>query len=64
MSDEYQAPAGKIWVCCACGKTATHRIDGPYGWDESCFLNAVLYPVDLLVRDQYGRVTQIKEAQS
>jgi hypothetical protein len=46
MSEERMAPEGKIWVCCACGKTAddSYGIDGwhSWGWDESCMLNAVL----------------------
>ena len=45
MSDRF-APDDAIWVCGACGKTATNRygIVGPHthGWDESCMLNAVL----------------------
>lgn len=46
MSDDRFAPDDGIWVCGACGKTATDRygIEGEhtYGWDESCMLNAVL----------------------
>ena len=45
MSDRI-APAGAIWVCAACGKTAKDRygLEGKhsFGWDESCALNAVL----------------------
>lgn len=36
------APAGRIWVCGACGKTALDKYGEDRGWDESCMLNAVL----------------------
>jgi hypothetical protein len=36
---EYDAPAGQVWVCGACGKNGPNRVN--IG-DESCFLNAVL----------------------
>jgi hypothetical protein len=36
------APAGTVWVCAACGKTARDRFEGERGWDVSCFMNAVL----------------------
>jgi hypothetical protein len=39
---KYDAPKGKEWVCCACGKRSSNKASGPHGWDESCFLNAVL----------------------
>lgn len=43
MSDkwktQYEAPAGQVWVCGACGKYGKNR--SSFG-DESCFLNAVL----------------------
>ena len=46
MTDERFAPDDGVWVCGACGKTATDRygLEGPHarGWDESCMLNAVL----------------------
>jgi len=52
---EWIAPKGKIWVCCACGKTAKYRAgrteNDMDGWDESCFLNSELFDVDKLVRD-------------
>lgn len=41
----YPAPEGKVWVCTACGKQSHDRAGTrpiSYGWDESCFLNAVL----------------------
>ena len=66
MSDiqERIAPPGQIWVCHACGKTSedSYGIEGKhsYGWDESCSLNCALHPIDKLVRDDYGRVTEIK----
>lgn len=45
MSERF-APNGTIWVCGACGKTASDRygIEGEHsrGWDESCALNAIL----------------------
>lgn len=39
------APPGQVWVCSACGKRSHDRggarpID--YGWDESCYIWAVL----------------------
>lgn len=43
------APQGQVYVCAACGKTSptmTGYHDGkrvaPGGWDESCFMHAVL----------------------
>lgn len=36
---KYNAPAGQIWVCGACGKSNVNRVRVG---DESCFLNAVL----------------------
>lgn len=36
---KYEAPAGAIWVCRACGKTAKNRTEVG---DESCFMNASL----------------------
>lgn len=56
------APAGAVWVCGACGKTASDRygIEGKYdyGWDESCMLNAVLCGETSLVRGDHGRVVK------
>jgi hypothetical protein len=37
--DENEAPKGQIWVCAACGKSNSNRVNVG---DESCFLNAVL----------------------
>jgi hypothetical protein len=49
-----------IWVCAACGKTATDRygIEGEHssGWDESCMLNAILCKRDGITPGQ--RVTK------
>ena len=46
MDHDRMAPDDGIWVCAACGKTATDRygIEGAHSsmWDESCMLNAVL----------------------
>ena len=41
---KYDAPPGTVWVCAACRKTSKNRVDGApgTGWDESCFLHAVL----------------------
>lgn len=37
------APSGKVWICCACGKTVHDRYGEPIStWDESCMLNSVL----------------------
>jgi hypothetical protein len=36
------APAGKVWICCACGKRTKDRYGDERGWDESCMLNSVL----------------------
>jgi len=63
---EWIAPKGKIWVCCACGKTTKYKPeatdDDNYGWDVSCFLNSELFDVDKLERDpKTKRVVKIKE---
>lgn len=39
---KYDAPIGKVWECQACGKISLNQVRGPRGWDESCFLNAIL----------------------
>jgi hypothetical protein len=47
-------PSHLIWVCAACGKTSPTRSGfdsnkkrvSDHGWDESCFLNAVLCKKD------------------
>lgn len=41
--NEYEAPAGQVWVCGACGKSNKNRADVG---DESCFVNATLCYVD------------------
>ena len=41
----HEAPPGQIWVCSACGKRVKNSVSGKggsYGWDESCFLHAML----------------------
>jgi hypothetical protein len=47
-------PDGTIWVCAACGKESEDRVNaiGPRsgGWDESCFLKAVLCEVSSIRR--------------
>ena len=44
--EAHAAPDGYMWVCAACGKLSKERTgsdpDASYGWDASCFLNAVL----------------------
>lgn len=47
-----ELPAGRIWVCGACGKTSSTRSGITHGninaarksrgWDESCMMHAVL----------------------
>ena len=56
---KYDAPEGAIWVCAACGKYSSNRIDGLAGslWDESCFLHAVLCFADVTTDPRSGRVT-------
>lgn len=64
MSKERIAPAGKIWVCGACGKVAKDRygiergIQSP-GWDESCALNCTLVDMNCLEWDG-DRVVRVK----
>jgi hypothetical protein len=44
--DDRFAPEGKIWVCCACGKTSKDQYGiepRSSGWDESCMLNSQLF---------------------
>ena len=50
-----KAKAGLVWVCAACGKRSQdrmgdHAID--HGWDESCYMHAVLCHQE---RDSEGR---------
>lgn len=40
---EYEAPAGQVYVCGACGKSNKNRV---YVGDESCFMNATLCYAD------------------
>ena len=58
MSDRFARP-GTIWVCGACGKTATDQygIEGEHspGWDESCMLNSILCDAGSLVCGTDGR---------
>ena len=56
------APKGKVWVCCACGKTEKDLYGSTRGWDESCMLNAVMVDEDRLVLSSDGkRVVRIRE---
>jgi transposase-like protein len=56
------APAGKLWVCHACGKTSRDRYGDPYSrWDASCALNSGLHDETTLVRNEYDRVIRIVE---
>lgn len=56
-----RAPAGAVWCCAACGRRASHRVDGGIsdGWDESCFLHAVLCDEASVVLDGW-RVIRAK----
>jgi len=59
---EPMAPAGFVFVCCACGKTSKGQwgTEAMPGWDASCTMNSVLAREVDLVRDiSSGRVTQI-----
>lgn len=64
MQSERFATAGSLWVCLACGKTAEDRfgIEGKHskGWDESCMLNAQLFPESQLVYND-DRVVEVKD---
>src|SRR5689334_19239416 len=53
------APPGKLWVCCACGKTTRDKYGNEGRWDESCMLNSILSDESHLVRGANGRVTEI-----
>jgi len=61
------APAGKVWVCIACGKTSRSRFGFDKdnknccdpGWDVSCALNARLYDESQLERGPSGRVVKV-----
>lgn len=57
------APAGYLWVCCACGKTSKDKYGGPTAsefWDESCMLNSNLFPEkDLVFNEDGTRVIKV-----
>lgn len=56
------APEGKLWVCCACGKTSRDQYgDKGTWWDESCMLNSRLFAVEQLVYAG-GRVVRVNPA--
>ena len=58
------APEGTIWVCGICDKTSKNKIGiGKNGWDESCFLKAVLCREDTLEYDKDGYVTKAGAAE-
>lgn len=65
LIEDYVAPDGYVWVCAACGKTSMERTgnhsNADYGWDASCFLNAVLVKQEDCVRGEDGRVSEVKE---
>lgn len=45
FAQKHEAPEGQIWICSCCGKHAKNSVThkgASYGWDESCFLHAVL----------------------
>jgi hypothetical protein len=42
MTTDRYAPAGKVWLCMMCGKTAKDCYGEERGWDESCALNCIL----------------------
>jgi hypothetical protein len=57
-----------LYVCCACGKTSTtaygfddeNKSTASPGWDESCMLNARLFPkARLLWNDSKTRVLTV-----
>ena len=66
MSNEI-APDDSLYVCCACGKTSTtaYGFDAvgnstaTPGWDESCMLNARLFPKSKLVFGPSHRVVSV-----
>lgn len=71
MTDEGTAlaPAGKVWVCLACGKKSRTKYGfdkdnkdvADRGWDESCMLNSQLFEESRLVLDEDGRVQEVKD---
>jgi hypothetical protein len=42
MTAERIAPAGQVWLCMMCGKTAKDCYGEERGWDESCAINCLL----------------------
>ena len=55
---DWTAPEGQEWVCVCCGRHGPQR--DRIG-DESCFLNAQLFPTGLLRFDGHQRVQRIVE---
>jgi hypothetical protein len=56
----FDARPGEVWLCAACGKESPNRAEGPKGWDESCFLHAVLVETSSLKRNTSGRVIEAR----
>lgn len=65
LIESYGAPDGYVWVCAACGKLSKERkgdhSETTYGWDVSCFLNAVLVKENDYDLGEDGRVCKINE---
>jgi hypothetical protein len=65
LIESYVAPDGFVWVCAACGKLSKVRTgehsETTYGWDASCFLNAVLVKENDYDLGEDGRVCKINE---
>lgn len=52
---------GTVWICGACGKRARDRISGriSYGWDESCYMWAILCRDDIGDDTKRGRASRV-----
>ena len=63
--EAHDAPDGYMWVCAACGKLSKERTgqhsEASYGWDASCFINAVLVKENDYDLGADGRVCKINE---
>lgn len=66
MSGNAKAADGNVFVCCACGKTATtaygfddNGSTASPGWDESCAMNAQEFAINKLVLSPGGRVVEV-----
>lgn len=62
------AKEGYVWVCQACGKVSPYDRYGDASsdkwWDSSCVLSSIMVREDCLVRDENGRVIEIRLQQS